>query len=273
MNYRESKGYGSLREVIEENSQGRAFDYYPSPGNWGDALINEGTSLFFSEHRFRYHSRRRTELPENPPKKTISRLAIVGGGGGWCRNWSSTASFVDSVSSVYQNVVLLPTTFDSKVRDLDLPNVTYFSRDTAVQGEQVIFCHDMAFYREYPEPSTSVLDYPLLAFRRDKERHPDSATVDRNFDLSLLGDSWTPTSGMIDILSRFQAVYTDRLHLGIASAMLGLKVYFLDGNYPKNRRLFECSLRPFLANIEMLSWNDFKNRNPTGVSPIGEPGY
>lgn len=271
MNYRTEDCFEDLASTIRGIATDASFDYFPSPGNWGDALINQGTEDFFKKYRLRAKSLSRRELRD--PKRARSTLAVVGGGGGWCRNWSSTPGFVDDVASQYEQVVLMPTTFDSDVRKLDLPNVAYFARDGAEIGSGVRFCHDMAFYIDYPKVSDQPLGYPLLAFRRDKERHPDSLAPDRNMDLSLLGNSWSRVGPLLEILSRFPEIYTDRLHLALAGARIGLRVNLVNGNYPKNERVFTASMEGRLKNVQMLRWSDVKNDPPLGFAPIGVPGY
>lgn len=271
MDYRTEACFDNLAYTIRGIAGESSFDYFPSPGNWGDALINQGTVEFFQKYCLRARSLSRSELGDRD--RARSRLAVVGGGGGWCRNWSSTPAFVDDVASQYEHVVLMPTTFDSDVRTLDLPNVRYFARDGAEAGAAVEFCHDMAFYIDYPQVNDQTLGYPLLAFRRDKERHPDSLAPDRNMDLSLLGNSWSRVGPLFEVLTRFQEIYTDRLHLALASALMGLRVNLVNGNYPKNELVFRASMAGRLENVQMLTWSAIRNDPPLGFVPIGVPGY
>ena len=266
MDFRAEPSFDELAMDLKVRSAGGGFDYFPSPGNWGDALINEGTAAFFDHHALVPTSFMRSELDTLTPG---SELAVVGGGGGWCHNWSSTPGFVDRVAARYERVVVLPTTYDRSLRELSLDNVTYYSRDLAVTGDNVRFCHDMAFFRSYSRQVERPRGVPLLAFRRDRERHREAIQPDRNFDLSLLGDSWADTEPLLDILRQYRVVYTDRLHLALSSAMMGLHVYLVNGNYPKNERVYRASMKWRLRKVKFSSWKDIKSDLPRGFE--GEP--
>jgi len=54
---------------------------------------------------------------------------------------------------------------------------------------------------------------------------------------------------MIGLIERFETVRTNRLHIGILSAMLGKQVELYDNSYGKVRAVYEHSLRDRFANI------------------------
>lgn len=255
MSLRDDPGFEHLAETVVQLSKGERFHFFPSFGNWGDSLINDGTTAHFSAHGFEFESRPRRELPDREMSK-LPPLAVVGGGGGWCQAWSSTPDFLEGVSRRYRNVVLLPTSFDLSVAGLGLANVVYFSRDRAVT-EGATYCPDMAFFLTVEHTSYS-MRYPLVCLRRDRERNADSVALDRNWDISLLGDSSTPSSGFVSIVSRFPLIYTDRLHVAIAGALAGRAVRLLEGNYPKARRVYEATMEGVYPDVSMMSWRQFK---------------
>ena len=275
MNLHTDSGYDVLLHQLEKRCAGATFHYYPSPGNWGDALINEGTRQFFDENMLDCKVLARDWANQLKESASLpgAPLAVVGGGGGWCRNWGSTIRFVELLASLYENVLVLPTTFDDEFGPLSLDNVIYFSRDKHISGNNIFYCPDMAFYLTVPDLKEAIIDYPLLAFRRDKERNSESPILDRNWDLSLLGDSWTSSSILFEIISRFKVIYTDRLHVSIAAAMIGREVKLLDGNYQKNRRVYSASMENNFANVEFIEWLDFSERKIVGRDPIGKSAY
>lgn len=274
-NLREDIPFETLGKVILKILDGRPCDFYPSPGNWGDSLINEGTEQFLDNNNILYekfHREYAKKITEGSGKPR-NVIAIVGGGGGWCRNWLSTSGFVNTLSGLYAHVIVMPTTYDIEVEKLTLPNVTYFSRSKDPTVENALFCHDMAFYLNIQSVPAGKLTYPLIALRRDKERNPFSINPDRNWDLSLLGDSFTPSKGLFEIVSRFATIYTDRLHIGIAGSMLDAKVFLLEGNYNKNGMVFKSSIESNYPNTEMLAWDKFADMKISGLDPIGVSGY
>ena len=55
---------------------------------------------------------------------------------------------------------------------------------------------------------------------------------------SVARSSWE----ILNFLRNFDAVHTNRLHLCIAAALLGKRVYFYENVYWKNREVFEASI-------------------------------
>ena len=51
------------------------------------------------------------------------------------------------------------------------------------------------------------------------------------------------------ILRRYGTVNTNRLHIGVAGALLGLNVNFYDNNYGKNAAVYEFSMRDRFPNV------------------------
>lgn len=136
-----------------------------------------------------------------------------------------------------------------------------------------LMCHDMAFFADFGIESQRKLPYPLIALRRDKERSHESVSPDRNWDLSLLGDATHSHKGLLDLICRFPSIYTDRLHIAIAGAVLGLEVHLLDGNYGKNAEVFDLSLRENFSKVTLSAWRDINWSDLTGFNPIGHSGY
>jgi exopolysaccharide biosynthesis predicted pyruvyltransferase EpsI len=100
----------------------------------------------------------------------------------------------------------------------------------------------------------------LNAFRTDVER----TTIDipcSNIDLSIAfgtGDmspagSLHTTSRLIKFIDQFHTIRTNRLHVGIMSAMLGKEVHLYDNSYGKNRDVFIHSMRDRFPNVQWQS--------------------
>lgn len=273
-NLRAAREFSFLATDINERSAGRAFDFYASPGNWGDALLNAGARQLFSNVGAVWRELSRSQLAQTVRDEESRRLAVIGGGGGWNRNWASTIAFTKSVIECYDEVVVLPSSFDYKmISNIDFGGTAMYTRAAGRGSGAFSFCHDMAFYIELDLGVQETLPYPLIAFRRDKERNVLAPAPDRNADLSILGDANSDYRELLAIVDRFSVIYTDRLHIGIAGAMLGRKVFLLDGNYGKNRGVYEASLAENYENVTLLEWQDFLDMRVIGMEPIGAPGY
>lgn len=271
---RATSPFAELRDSIRTITEGRLIDFYPSPGNWGDALINLGSQQFLEAHGITVRELRRPDASDKDDLDAGARVAIVGGGGGWNRNWYSTIGFVETLQRLYHHVIVLPSSYDYEMlASIDRERVTLFTRAADADAADVAFCHDMAFFCYVPTLPGQRLGHPLIALRRDKERHAKAIDPDRNWDLSLLGTAETDPIEFFQIINRFQTIFTDRLHIAIAGAMLGREVWLLDGNYRKNEGVFLASLAPHFRHVEMLTWEDLLGRSVSGLRAVGEPGY
>jgi exopolysaccharide biosynthesis predicted pyruvyltransferase EpsI len=100
----------------------------------------------------------------------------------------------------------------------------------------------------------------LNAFRTDVEK-TDISLPEGNIDISnAFGDnsmrplvSLHTTYRMLQFLKQFRTIRTNRLHVSIMSAMLGLEVDLYDNNYGKNRDVFDHSMRIQYPNVRWHS--------------------
>lgn len=276
-NLRMNEEFCHLNEAIgAATANAEGVDYFPSPGNWGDSLINAGADRFLRENKIPVRSLSRDQLGGAETKDRRDRLAIIGGGGGWNNNWSSTIPFVTAATKQYGHVLVMPSSYDPElISEFPRQNVTLVSRASGPSGTAAdLICHDMAFYLEMPPvPRTDALKYPLICLRRDKERNQASIDPDRNWDVSLLGTAMHDHLGLLKLVDRFEHIYTDRLHVAIAGAMLGKRVVLLDGNYGKNAGVFNLSLKENYSNVQFAEWEEVDWSAVVGTSKIGVPGY
>ncbi|GGI77422.1 hypothetical protein GCM10007978_13840 [Shewanella hanedai] len=99
----------------------------------------------------------------------------------------------------------------------------------------------------------------LNALRLDEERSDIDIPVE-NMDMSALFSLGTKTKAtnfyaaqqFLSHLDVFEQMVTNRLHVCIASTLLGKQVIFLDNSYFKNRAVFERSMGEF-NNVKLVS--------------------
>lgn len=246
-----------LAQYIRDDAAGAPLVFCPSPGNWGDSLINAGSRAFLAHHGFAYVELRREQILDHPD--LASCHVLVGGGGGWCEFWHTTPELVSSLAPQVRSMTVLPTTFgEPPTQPEPTEGVRLFARDDSYSLDNrpdAIFCHDMAFHLS-PDP----VDDPssgnhLSAFRIDKERDQASARSEdpANRDLSLEGNGFSASSGFYDRLREFDSLDTDRLHVAIAGAQLGLDVTLYPSAYPKIESVYRSSLEGTFPNVGIHS--------------------
>jgi len=100
----------------------------------------------------------------------------------------------------------------------------------------------------------------LDSFRGDVEAVPGRVWCD-NVDVSQVFavDDMSPrraletTGRIVSFLDEFDIVRTDRLHVGILSALLGKEVHLYDNLYGKNRAVYEHSMRERFPRVSMFA--------------------
>lgn len=244
-----------LAQCIRDDAAGAPLVFCPSPGNWGDSLINAGSRAFLAHHGFAYVELRRESILEHP--NLAASHVLVGGGGGWCEFWHTTPELVSSLAPKVRSITVLPTTFGvPPTQPEPMEGVRLFARDDSYSVSNrpdAIFCHDMAFHLS-PEPAKgrSSLKH-LSAFRNDGERDRASTQFEdpANRDVSLEGDGFSTSGGFYDRLREYGTVDTDRLHVAIAGAQLGLAVTLYPGAYPKIESVYRSSLEGTFPNVSL----------------------
>jgi len=99
----------------------------------------------------------------------------------------------------------------------------------------------------------------LEAFRGDIEGKNRQHSR-RNVDLSQVFSTDEETrlyaaaavNSLASFIDRAERVHTDRLHIGVMSAILGKDVTMFDNSYGKNRAVFENSLAPRFPNVRLV---------------------
>jgi exopolysaccharide biosynthesis predicted pyruvyltransferase EpsI len=262
-----------LAEEIKARANKKPVLYISNGGNWGDAVIKQGTFSFleyfsvpFIEVRPKMPNQKITrESRKNEIElhvrllkaKVTNQLILFAGSGAWCKHYSRDELFGQLVSSYsLKNVIVLPSTYEFSPK---IKNVTLYRRDnfeSKTNAPNSKFCHDMAFFLEhlnftYSTNISTVSDGFL--FRQDVETSGKIEVPENNRDISTLGNTNTPISGFIEEILQYEHIHTDRLHVSIVAAILHKKVSLYPNSYFKNEAIFKTSIQENYPNVALIN--------------------
>ncbi|MGP5600645.1 hypothetical protein ACTXOJ_16865 [Glutamicibacter arilaitensis] len=259
---RTDQAFIRMADDIKEKCRGKKVVYVANVGNWGDGLIHKGNIQFlkYNDIEYRQMSRGTVEATVESLAKMSMRLEgvvlIAGGGGSWCDKWNGSRRFVEKVHRSFDSVIVLPTTYElSELKSAT--NITYYRRDKFLSAKSIpdsIFCHDAAFFLELDKKENNAVIESGNFFREDRERNPKARIFDDNLDLSLLANDTKPITPFFQILSNYQTIYTDRMHVAIAGSLLGRTVTLYPGSYAKSIDVYRSSIEPNYSSTKLGEW-------------------
>ena len=272
-------------QLLRELQKFDSFTYMPNSGNMGDMLIAAATLRWFDKNHLSYN---RLKSPNESPKNFV-----YGGGGAWIHEWIDGLKIVMELMKKAERIVILPSSFDNVpefVEMLDERFVVFCREKKSYEyllkqetKAKILLDHDMAFrlegdiFKNVSAPSrlkksalslrnaVKSLSKEVYLYRRDAESKGNYKT---DLDLSNMLGWFSPyettkdidfaVSIMMEFLTHFETIYTDRLHVGISAAILGKKVILSDNSYGKLSGVFEQTLH-FMPNVQLiLSDHDLK---------------
>jgi len=231
--------------------------YYPNPGNYGDSLIRYGTIKFLNDLGIDYIEQSGfSRLRKLRPVGTL----IYGGGGAYSTHYNRGTT-VALLSKRFKNVIVLPSTFEITDNIRNLSNVTFFRRDQYESKKNLthsFFCHDMAFYIGSIQAEKG--KGKGYFFRTDKESKGTIVLPKSNYDISNTGNESTPVYRFFDEISKYEKIYTDRLHVAIAASLMNEEVHLYSGNYFKIKAIYLSSLKANYPHTYFYDSIDFDER-------------
>lgn len=273
----------SMNQFLREHAS-RDILFWPNPGNAGDSLIAAGTY-----QAFRRAGIKPTILNDSTDSR--GKTVFFGGGGNLVPLYGEMRAAIEQHQHGADRIIILPHTIRDNEQFLrNLPkNAIVFCRDpesySHVLGKtdaSVYLDHDMAFHLNVEEFDFWCQRYPdapalfdkqrseiqrlvearngeALFFRRDGERLSTMPPLDGTFDLSTAFEFgvWPDNAEkssfcLLAGLRSAERIVTDRLHVGIASGLLGLPCSLFDNNYGKNRGIFFHSIRQFCPSVDFI---------------------
>jgi len=256
--------------------------YFPNPGNAGDSLIAAATILLFRRLNIMFE-------PIDIGNDVRGEVVLIGGGGNLVPAYGSVATAFRNYLGRARQIVLLPHTVrghEDLLQQMD-SSCTLICRDPGsymhvldhAPAAAAHLDHDMAFYltpQELLEDSKADayqaffverlerarIKWPLRGtvryFRRDGEatgqhRHTDmdpSAVFDTGARPgTIMPSAWA----FLEAIRTVNAIETDRLHVGIAAAVLGVPCTLHDNAYGKNIAVYRHSIRNRYHNVTLAS--------------------
>lgn len=277
------------RAVVTEYLRGlagRELFYYPNPGNAGDALIAAGTKAAFNRAGL-------APTVIDAESDVTGKTVIMGGGGSLLGPQGEFPAALRNFSMQAKELIILPHTLRMSPEILDClrENVTIFVRELEsfriLSGNTtrptVFLAPDMAFHVDVQEfladPAVAgpgrrwfdamlkhhgikfgpIMEAPRAYFARtDWEKRADIGGSDFDasdvFAFGIWGERGAASAWcLLNAVRLVQAVTTDRLHVGIAAALLGKDCELHDNIYGKNRNIFEYSMKFHFSNINLVS--------------------
>jgi hypothetical protein len=199
-------------------------------------------------------------------------ILFVAGCGGYCKFWAGPMTWLQPYLKSFKKVYILPSTFDKSckpVKDflMNLPSTTeVYCRErisykfvSEILGNRAHLSKDTAFYipwEKYINQGHGI----LYAFRTDKESNHAVRIPKDNIDISLASKDF---KDMLNIISSYKEVHTDRAHVAISASMLGKTTIVYDCGYFKVKAIYDYSLSELpntkfidthLLNLHKLNW-------------------
>lgn len=273
-------GEQSIIPYLKRKLQGRPFTYIVNVGNGGDAVIQHSTMLVFDQLGLQYDM-------AAPMSDHFNKTLVVAGAGELINTgnflYGATHDFLlaNAKPERGNSIIILPSTiigYADLIQSLG-SNVVIFAREyktydylmQVVRDATVFLSKDMAFYLQ---------DFDIVLQGMMRDRDPTSSRVglmlrtdaegitmpesfiQGNRDLSAEGfvefvQSTDDTKKFLKMqahhvlgeMSTYGQVWTNRLHLCISGALLGVETHCMDNNYGKIKAVFDFSLRAHFANV------------------------
>jgi exopolysaccharide biosynthesis predicted pyruvyltransferase EpsI len=253
MTLRSDKCFAELAQSLLEFGKHRSLIEIENTGNWGDALIHAGQREFFRDKRIIVERHSIAKLRKLNPFQLFSlsrfctRRAVISGGGPWC-DWYTRPLEMKRVSRYFSRILIMPSSYTCSPA-LNSNRAEFWRRDNSESAETVptsAFCHDLAFYlspkKRFPKQKLA------LMFRDDIERGEFNLPFG-NRDISSEGTHRSSPDDFFDRIGEYEIIVTNRLHVGIAGALLGREVHLFKSRSKKIASVYEASLKPHYERV------------------------
>lgn len=235
-----------------EKYKNKTLDLIITGGNKGDGLIYEGIFKYLNKNNIKYRI-----IDNNNPRKK-NNILFISGGGGFSSNYCSTPEHLNIIKK-YNDVWIFPSSIDCSVEK----NIKFLKN--LDKSKVKIFCRELKSFYEVPnyfkgevfldDDTAFNLDYSkwykrgngiLYALRNDKEKNNK---VNELFKGKKINDvskgNHVEWKTLLDEISKYEVIYTNRAHVSIAGTLLGKKTYVYPSNYFKQEEIYKYSLSKY----------------------------
>ncbi|MCL2017231.1 MAG: glycosyltransferase [Alphaproteobacteria bacterium] len=266
------------------------FAFIPNPGNMGDALLSAATFQFFNRNNLNWHMWHGKQ----------EDVVVYGGGGIWNPEYKKTwdKEFIP-VFKKAKRIVILPSSFNNVQSLIDILDERFivFCREkrsyeyllSKNTKAEIILDHDMAFrmteeilhgeiemgekekhaLNNVRKGLAAITSKTAKLMRIDKESTGWKNETDMDLSNKFHVQWNSPqaffefgTKIMLAAVDNFDAVITDRLHIGIAAALMRKEVYMLDNSYGKLSGVYENTMKNYPRAHFCKDLPDISNINP-----------
>jgi exopolysaccharide biosynthesis predicted pyruvyltransferase EpsI len=250
--------------------------FFPNSGNAGDSLINVASIHAFDRAGVRWQA---IGQDANVEGHTV----ILGGGGNFIPDYATIRNAFLGFLDKAREIILFPHTVRGNEDVLDRmgSNVTLICRDVesyrhasaAAPSALVLLAHDMAFHLDTerlldsaeaaavhgPAFQAAIREHGIdlarlqqrsrvFYARHDRERSGSIGGSDADVSAIFAFGTWPGKAepaawSLMEMVRISPAIETDRLHVGIAAALLGKDCVLHDNSYGKNLGVWQHSLR------------------------------
>jgi exopolysaccharide biosynthesis predicted pyruvyltransferase EpsI len=259
--------------------------FFPNPGNAGDSLIAVATLAAFAHNGVDVTAIDLDAAVEG-------RVVVLGGGGNFIPLYHQIAEAIGRFAGRARRLVLLPHTIrgnEAALQRLD-GTCTIFCRDEPSHGHvramrpdiDIRMAHDMAFHLDaagfLADETLAARAAPLWraglakhGIDAAKLRDPAGIKLSRldsesrlreprsDIDISHVftfgtGPESAPLGAwcLLKTISEARLVITDRLHVALGAALLGVPCRFYDNSYGKNEAVYRYSVAGRFANVRLM---------------------
>jgi exopolysaccharide biosynthesis predicted pyruvyltransferase EpsI len=239
-------------------------------GNTGDGLIQEGTRSLLHKCKIVYKE-------FFFPQDARGEILLISGCGSISHDWDSGIKYISRYIDYFDRIYILPSSFviaSTKIRGF-LANLSKkifiycrerYSYDAvkniAPFPQNIFLDKDMEFYMDHNMWKKDGRGI-LVAFRKDKEKNKNikfrliamfhklhtAFFINRKY-IDVMQGSYKEWGTALEIISKFEKVYTDRVHVAIAAALLGKKTHI----YPNANHIVRGVYENSLAHLPNVIW-------------------
>jgi exopolysaccharide biosynthesis predicted pyruvyltransferase EpsI len=271
-----------LTDRLREFS-GQTLIFHPAPGSAGDSLRHAATYQLFRDLDIRFRLLSETE-------DIAGAVVVIGGGGNLIPAYSSVRKALIQTAKAASRVIVLPQSVrgnEDLLEELG-ESVEIFCRDpgsylhvlTHRSRARAQLAHDLSFSIDVDRLRSSAAAQAdaLLAekaptrplqrlmaesghqfFFQKSRKRTKRFCPKSSIDISLLFKTGTKPDeaevgalALLSYLDRVHEIHTDRLHVGIAGAMLGKRVYLYDDSYGIVGGSYRHSLHADFPKVQLI---------------------